>query len=198
MFTEAMETVETGLRLALEDDCFDRVRELLKEKAWLCEVARNQAELLDTLPMLAEYVHRHDDTAGRVQWWMQRARCGGDFTTGVGDAKRWLAELTPYDVFGLLPATKGYWRSAVGGPGKIDRAYVVERLASVEGLLESAAFENPSLQQAYEGLLEQLRAGDDLSRLAAAIEALIQAWPYHNLAVYPPDSYANRHNVFAT
>jgi hypothetical protein len=196
-FTDAMESVETGLRLALEADNFDRVRELLKEKAWLCEVARDQAELQETLPMLAEYVDRHDDTVGRVQWWMQRARTAGDFNKDLADVKRWLATLTPYDVFGLLPVTKGYWQSAFSGPGAIDRGYVVERLGSVEGLLESAAFENPSLLQAFQGLLEQLRSGDDPLRLAAAIEALIQAWPYRNLSVYPPDSHAQRHNAMA-
>jgi hypothetical protein len=195
-FTDAFEAVETGLRLALEADNFDRVRELLKEKSWLCEVAHDQAELQETLPMLAEYVDRHNDTAGRVQWWMQRARSAGDYSKDLSDVKRWLAELSPYDVFGLLPATRGYWQSAFSGPGALDRGYVVERLGSVEGLLEGAAYENPALGQAFQNLLEQLRSGDDPSRMAAAIEALIQAWPYRNLSVYPPDT-RSRYNAMA-
>jgi hypothetical protein len=192
--------IENGLRFAIEASNSFRILELLTDKAWHCEMAARWAELGETLERLEDYVGRHNDAAGRVQHFLQRERrncLGSQWVVGksvsIATVQRMFERLRPRDLFGLLPATKGFWRAAVASrmDGRLFARLILDPLSTFatvnfERSRAHRALQN-AIRSAYE-LSSQDSTRVEWDKLSTALEELVLAWPYRNLHVHPPQS----------
>jgi hypothetical protein len=191
---------ESGLTEATAARNHVRVCELLSEKAWLCELAKRDTELDETLELLNRYVERLDVVPGRVQYHLQSARRRGVFGERRLDPL-WAASMmdlfgksSPQDLFALMPATAGFWNVMTTLPA-IDLSPIVELIAEIESPFGTARFEDDGPMVALESATRAAYSArsnprsDSYRALAKSLEALVAAWPYRNLRMYPSESH---------
>jgi hypothetical protein len=196
--------IENGLRFAIESGNSFRILELLTDKVWHCELAARWSELGETLERLEDYVGRHNDVAGRLQHFLQRERLnspGSQWVVGktvpIATVQRMFERLRPRDLFGLLPATKGFWRAAVDA--RMDGRVIAQLVLDPQSTFATVNFERSradgalqnAIRSAYE-VSSQSSTRVEWDMLATALEELAFMWPYRNLHVHPPQSVASQ------
>lgn len=200
----AMSMLERGLIAAANARNGFRTFQLLGQKAWTCELGNFPKELEETLPLLQEHAERHGSAPAKVQEWMQRRRHENRLDTAalsLGDlaaVARWLAKITPRDFFAVFAGTRGFWISAAGvkQPNEpfLDFTKIAGLIVHDESPFAATAFDDDRARAALRSLLGAsyqattgARDPEVRDRFARALEAMVDAWPYRNLYVRPPE-----------
>jgi hypothetical protein len=127
---------------------------------------------------------------------------------------RWLEQITPRDFFAVFAATRGFWIAvaSVAQPEKpfLDLAKIASLILNDDSPFGATAFDDDRARAALRMLLDAsypVRAGARegslggaadprssatrdprmLDRFARVLEAMVDAWPYRNLYVRPPE-----------
>ena len=201
----ALRVLEQGLIAAATARDSFRTFQLLGQKAWTCEVGGFPSELQETLPSLREYAERHGSAPGKLQEWMQRRRLEKRLNTAsltLGDlaaVARSLAQITPRDFFAVFAATRGFWLSAaaVTQPEQqplLDFTGIAALILHDESPFAATAFDDDRARAALRSLLNASYPAASVplgpegrDQLAKALETMVDAWPYRNLYVRPPE-----------
>ncbi len=180
----AAEWIQRGLAQSATENATLLTLRLLQEKAWL-EVSTSSDAAYATLRQLVDYATRHDDRPALVQCRLHEFALSKKRHSRDLDAlAHMLGELTPLDVWGLLPAT----RSLVDEAIRRESTPVIEALRrhvlEPEGTFRQAGFADSRVQ---ERLARVLAADAGLWKFGRALRNLIAGWPYRILFVDPPE-----------
>jgi hypothetical protein len=203
----AMQMAEQGLTFAVQAGDSAGALQLLKQKAWLCDRLHNVQEAEQTLPVLCEYVERHNDVAGRLLHWLLTARLerGAKAIEFPREFKGWLEQLSPRAFFGMFAAFGEVWKGVADGPAASPLNHVIDLVRADNSPFNTGTIEDPHAADAVSSLVRStygwgpgvFKSDLMMAGFAMQLVDVTANWPYRNLDVFPPQRYDRELEVSA-